>query len=165
MYQEFYEESSALGFKPLYHGYDSLQIRIWLGHSMAITKDVIIIKYSNRKWTGQLLSYSINFNDSGKKYSLKRRHRKLYPKSGWEILINNLFQCQLLTLPNGDDILGYNGCGADGIGYHFEWATTSKYRWYSYCNPEENTERFWQAQNVLRIAKLLEHEFDFTYIK
>ena len=159
------EETCSLGLNSLINGYDSLQIRIWLGHSMAITNDVVILKYNNRKWSGKLISYSKMEKESGEQYSLIRRQRKLSPKSGWESLIINLNKLQLLTLPHDNDLSGYNGCGTDGIRYTFEWATTSKYRMYSYCNPEYNIEKFWQAKNVLQIAELLEKEFDFTYIK
>jgi hypothetical protein len=159
------EETSALGLKSLTNGFDSLQIRIWLGHSLAINNEVVILKYRNRKWSGKLISYSMIFTDSGEQYSLIRRQRNLYPNSGWETLINNLYKLQLLTLQNGEDLIGYDGCGADGIRYLFEWATTLKYRMYLYCNPKENSVNFWQAKNVIKIAELLEQEFNFSYIK
>lgn len=159
------EETCSLGLNSLINGYDSLQIRIWLGHSMAITNDVVILKYNNQKWSGKLISYSKMEKESGEQYSLIRRQRNLSPISGWESLIINLNKLQLLTLPHDNDLIGYDGCGTDGIRYSFEWATTSKYRMYSYCNPEFNSEKFWQAKNVLQIAELLEREFTFTYIK
>ena len=60
---------------------------------------------------------------------------------------------------------GYNGCGEDGVPYYFEVATVNKYRFYKYCNIEDNIGKFEEAKDVDKIAKLLEAEFSFTYTK
>lgn len=147
----------ALQLDSLEGGYDSLQFRIWLGHSLAKVKHVVILKFKDQKWKGQLVSFSEN-NDQVKKV------RKVHPVSGWDTLIDSLYKLGIVTLPHETEISGYNGAGADGISYYFEIATSKKYRVYSYSNPEDNTS-FWQAVNVLQIAGLLEKEFDFKYTK
>jgi hypothetical protein len=102
----------------------------------------------------------------GEKESIADKNiRNIKPKSGWNSLSKSLLDLGALSLPHEDDLPGYSGCGADGISYDFEWATQRKYRFYSYCNPEHNVKGFWQAQNVLKIADLLEKEFSFKYIK
>jgi hypothetical protein len=136
-------------------GYDSLQLRIWLGHSMAKVKHVVILKFKDQKWKGQLVSFN---------HDMVKKVRNVYPGSGWDTLIDSLYKLGIVTLPHETEIAGYNGVGADGISYYFEIATSKKYRVYSYGNPGDNT-NFWQAVNVLQMAKLLEKEFDFQYVK
>lgn len=160
----FYEyinaEAFALQLDSLEAGYDSLQLRVWLGHSMAITKHIVIMKYKNKKWSAQLVSYSRETrNDKPIK-----KVRKISPVSGWNILMGKLFKLNITTLPSETELANYNGIGLDGISYEFEIATPKMYRFYSYGNPQRNAD-FWQAGNVLQIASLLESEFDFKYTK
>lgn len=160
-YEEINKKSFVLQLDSLEAGYDSLQIRIWLGHSMAKVKHVVILKFKDQEWKGELISYSeeAENNDPGKKAG------KIYPKSGWRVLIDSLNKLRIVTLPHETEIAGYNGAGgADGISYDFEIATSKSYRAYSYSNPEYNR-NFWQAGNVLKIAILIEREFDIQYVK
>ncbi len=160
-YEYINKDAFALQLDSLEAGYDSLQFRIWLGHSMAKVKHVVILKFKDQKWNGQLVSFSkeTENNYPGKKV------RKVYPRSGWGALIDSLYKLRIFTLPHETEIAGYNGAGgADGISYAIEIATSNRYRAYSYSNPEDNT-NFWQAGNVLQIANMLEKEFDFQYVK
>lgn len=160
-YEDINKDAFALQLDSLESGYDSLQFRIWLGHSMAKVKHVVILKFKDQKWKGQLVSFSneTGSNDPGKKV------RKVYPRSGWGTLIDSLYKLKITTLPHETEIAGYKGPGGtDGICYDFEIATSKRYRAYSYSNPEINT-NFWQARNVLKIATLLEKEFSFQFVK
>jgi hypothetical protein len=159
LYQFINKDASKLYLDSLETGYDSLQIRIWLGHSMASEKQIVILKFTDNKWKAQLLTFTEENEDYNK------TTKNITPKSGWSKFIKNLFDLSILTLPDEEDLPGYNGCGADGIEYHFEWATTKKYRFYSYCNPEGNVNKFWQARNVLEISRMLEKELNFEYTK
>jgi hypothetical protein len=88
------------------------------------------------------------------------------PKSGWTNFIKAITDLQILTLPNGQDIKDYNSCGGtDGIDYFFEMATPEKYRFYYYCNPDQNMNQFWQVKNVVEFSNLLEKEFQFKYTR
>jgi hypothetical protein len=156
-------DALELGLDSLRWGYDSLQIRVWLGHSLG-AKHVIILKYENNTWKGQVINFGKVFDDSGNIVTAKIAEHKS-PKSGWNSFTKRLFALDILTLPHEDDVIGYESCGLDGNPFHFEWATTKKYRLYSYCNPDGNVKKFWQARNVLKIAELLETEFDFEYTK
>lgn len=160
-YEELKREAFALQLDSLETGYDSLQYRIWLGHSLAKVRHVVILKLKNKKWAGQLVSFSKEspYTDAGKNV------RNIHPLSGWDTLVDNLNKLKIASLPHESEVTGYRGeGGADGIAYYFEIATLKNYRVYSYSNPGENA-GFWQAGNVLQIANLLEKEFEFQYIK
>jgi hypothetical protein len=166
MYQYLREEALELNLDSLEFGFDSLQIRIWLGHSLAIKCNVVILKRSNDKWAGQLLTFVKSHDGkTGKEFIAKREIKDVNPKLGWDNLIKNLIDFNILTLPNADDLQGYNGCGKDGIAYYFEISTKTFYRFYYYCNPNDNINKYWQANSVLKFSDLLEKEFDFTYTK
>lgn len=153
-------EAFALQLDSLENGYDSLQLRIWLGHSMAVTKHVVIIKNRNKKWNGQLVSYRRQKENE----QPEKKVTIIHPGSGWDIFIEKLYKLNIMTLASETDVSGYNGRGLDGISYEFETATPKMYRFYSYSNPQDNTSLA-QAGDVLQIASLLEKEFDFTYTK
>ena len=160
------QDSKDLGLGFIENGYDSLQVRIWLGHSLAVNKNIIILKKNNGKWSGQLITYSYGHDEkNGKEFLNKKYIKEITPKSGWEYLTKKMMEFKILTLPNSNDILGYNDCGNDGIAYFFEIATLQKYRFYYYCNPGDNQSKFWEAKYVLEFSNLLENEFNFSYTK
>ena len=151
----------ALHLDSLETGYDSLQLRIWLGHALARIGHVVILKCKDHKWKGQLVIFSKGAGHVG---SLKEK-REIYPASGWPVLIDSLYKLKITTIPHETEIAGYNGAGGtDGISYDFEIVTSKNYRAYSYSNPGEQT-NFWQAANIIQIANFLEKEFNFQYIK
>jgi hypothetical protein len=159
-YEDINKYAFALQLDSLEAGYDSLQLRIWLGHSMAKVKYVVILKFKDQKWKGQLVSFSNKTENN----DLCKKVRTMSPGSGWHTLIDSLYKLKIVTLPHEAEIARYNGAGADGMSYYFEIATSKRYRIYNYTNPEDNT-KFWQAANVLKIANLLEKEFNFQYVK
>jgi hypothetical protein len=160
-------DASELGLDFIENGFDSIQVRIWLGHSMAVKRNVIVLKQVNGQWFGQLVTYSYGHDDkNGKEFISNKEIKEANPKSGWTNLIKTLMDLQIPTLPNGQDINGYNSCGGeDGIDYFFEIASPKEYRFYYYCNPDENINQFWQVKNVVEFSNLLEKEFSFTYTK
>jgi hypothetical protein len=166
LYKVVKRDAVALKLDYLEHGFDSLQVRIWLGHSMAIRKNVVVLKYSNKSWSCQLLGFTYGHAAKTEEEFIATSEIKvLTPKSGWDSLIRQLISLQILTLPDDEKLTGYNGCGEDGLPYYFEVATINKYRFYKYCNIEENKGKFEEAVDVDKIANLLEAEFSFTYTK
>ena len=159
MYNIMTAYACGLKLDSLFNGYKSIQIRIWLGHSMASKKQVIILSNRSGQWKGRVVCYA------GNCYCIKS-DKYINPSHGWGSLLEKIQQLQITTLPNGDDIAGFLGCcGADGIDYIFEIATEKKYRFYDYSNPEEYTDKFWQAKNVVEFANMLENEFGFKYTR
>lgn len=153
------KKALGLGLDFIENGFDSLQLRIWLGHSLARIKNVVILKNNNHVYSAYVISY----------YShpkVKGEIRRVIPKSGWKILVDQINKLQIIALPSGPDIKGYKSCGGlDGIDYYFEIATKNKYRFYYYCNPSENINQYWQVKNMSEFTNLLEKEFDFSYTK
>jgi len=171
LYEFRYYDAKGLGLDSLESGYNSFQLRAWLGHSMAIIKNVVVIYNTKRRWHATIITYRNPTQDEYKAAKINGPYRKILerreaiPSSGWAGFIKKMLELQVINLPNADDLTGYNGCGADGISYDFEVATRSKYRFFYYCNPDINTAKYWQAKNVLAFAALLEKEFAFTYDK
>ena len=161
------QDASQLGLDIIEDGFDSLQIRVWLGHSLAIKRNVVILKKVDKHWQGQLVTFSYEEDEKTRKTFISRKEiKKMSPKSGWKGFLKKISDLQILTLPHGPDIKGYNSCGAaDGIDYFFEIASSNRYRFYYYCNPDENLSQFWQVKHILEFSNLLEQEFDFKYIK
>jgi hypothetical protein len=149
----------ALQLDSLETGFETLQIRVWLGHSMAIKRHVVILKLIDKKWTGQLITFDHHLQKADINV------KNISPNNGWENLIASLKKLDIINLPNADDLPDYNGCGQDGITYYVEVATRHKYRFFYYCNPIDNSDKFWQAKNLLTFSKILEDEFDFEYTK
>ena len=160
------EQSKQLDLTNLYKGYDSLEIRIWLGHSLAVKRNVVIINRTNSKWSGQLVTFKVgHYEKDGAELVDNKQVDNVTPKSGWKSFTERLFSYQVMTLPNEDDINGYNGCGADGLPYYFEIATRHQYRFFTYCNIEGNIQNFPQARHVDNIARLLEKELSFKFTR
>jgi len=166
LFTEIRKEAFDLELEPIEDGFDSLQLRIWLGHSLAVKRNVVVLKNTNKQWTAQLITYSHGHSEKGKTFISNKDVKAVTPKSGWANFIQRLFDLQILVLPNGQDIQGYRSCGGtDGIDYVFESATRSKYRFYYYCNPDVNMNQFREVRNVVEFSNLLEKEFNFTYTK
>ena len=163
LHQYIKREADWLQLSRLRTENDSMQIRIWLGHSMAIKRQVVVLNYGVGKWSGKLVTFLMS--ESSDEIDKIESRRSVTPKSGWKIFEQRLLTEQILTLPHSDSLPGYNGCGgADGIGYYFEIFTDNTYRFYYYCNLEYSTS-FEQVKHVQRIADLLENEFSFNYTK
>jgi hypothetical protein len=155
------EDAGLTGLDSLEYGYDSLQIRVWLGHSFAFTHHLVTISCTNSKWQAQLISITTANVPPWKK---SRQYKAVKPKSGWTDFVKSLNGFNIVNLPHGDYDSVCFRCGADGIGYSFEIATTSTYRFYEYCNPE-TAHGCPEAATILQFAAFLEKEFDFTYGK
>jgi hypothetical protein len=165
-YKYLKEDAYALKIDSLELGFDSLQLRIWLGHDLAIKRNLVIIKAYQGKWHAELLTFWMENDESGKWHVARKENKAIVPQSGWKRFLDTLSELKILTLPNSGDIPGYDGCGAtDGINYFFEIATVNRYRFYYYCNPDYSLPRFWQAYNVWTFATFLEKEFNFEYTK
>lgn len=156
-------DAKMLGLDSLEYGYDSLQIRVWLGHSLAITNHIVIISSTNQKWHAQLITSYVDRQQKPAK--IDNRSQSVVPKSGWRDFEKSLNGFNIVNLPHGNYDSTCDHCGgADGISYSFEIATSSTYRFFNYCNPDY-AHGCPEAATVLQFAAFLEKEFDFTYTK
>lgn len=160
------EDVKQLNLVNLENGFDSLCLRIWLGHSMSSKQHVVSVQGKAGKWTGQLITIlRTHYGENDKKPGDTKQIKDVIPKSGWEKFIKTILSYQITTLPDESNLKDYNGCGGDGLPFYFEISTKQKYRFYTYCNIEDNIGNFVEARNVDNIARLLETEFDFVFVK
>lgn len=160
-------DAKALSLDDLVTGYDSLQVRIWLGHSLANKKHVLVIKSRKGNWYAELIEYKPEIGEITKQVNeSKKVFRNISPKSGWKEFKSTFNNLKIASLPHSGNLTGYSGCGGtDGIDYCFEISTQENYRFFYYCNPRVNVEEFWQAQSVLDFCQYLKREFDFEFIE
>jgi len=146
-------------------GFDSIQIRVWLGCDLCKLKHVVIIENTGLHWDAKLVTLGppLSFDEDGQ-YSIDLTGvTACAPLHGWDYFLNKMKELRITELPNGEDVDGFKGCGADGMLYLFEIATRYKYRFLNYGCAEDYADKIWQANNVLTFANLLEEEFGFTY--
>jgi hypothetical protein len=151
-------KSTNLNLDSLELGYKDFQIRVWLGHSMAIVKQIAIIKRTEKKWDGQLII--LTGIEDGTRTNVEIK--SVSPKSGWNSLLTRLNDLGIFTLKDSYLLPGYDAIGGgDGISYDFEIATPTKYRIYMYGDLTEYQDKYPEVKNVQTITELLEKEFDF----
>jgi hypothetical protein len=152
--------SKQLKLEPIEDGFDSLQIRIWFDHSMAMRKHVIIIERNNDKWKGRLYEMNVGYVDT-LNYNLVEHYKKknVKPVSGWQQFINELYQYKIQELSDT------SGSGTDGMTYCVEILTARSYIYYSFWEPEFIKDHNSQSANMVNIIALLEREFKFNPIK
>jgi len=149
-----------LNLDTLEFGYTTLQIRIWLGHTMARVNHVVVLKRVNKHWLGLL--YELKRDEAGFESTVK----SIKPKVGWNNLIDSLDKLKLFSIDNSLDSKEYDGNGGGDVPFHtVEISTPTKYHSYEYNILEGYTEKFWQVKNVQLISELLENEFGFNYTR
>ncbi len=153
VFRELREDASQLKLDYIENGFDQLQIRVWLGHSMAVERHLIILKFYDSKWMG----YRISFTKGDDHNVAKQKIRKVAPQSGWTNFIRALNEMKIFQLLEQTNVNDHSGCGgADGMSYYYEIATTKKYRFLYNCYPDHRFTDF---------ASYLEEEFEFEYLK
>ena len=150
-----------LGIENIENGYNDLQIRVWLGHSMAIYRQLVILKLKHNRWSAQIVYFKekeiVTHVTSPYEVIKEIKVRHAIPKSGWTNFINHLDSLRVFSLLLEQDIYEMKGCsGKDGMTYYFEIATPKRYRFIEQCYPEDN---------LLAFALYLEKEFGFEYLK
>ncbi len=51
--------SRAANLDKIDSGYKDYQLRVWLGHSMAVRRNIVIIKRLEQKWTAEVMTYHL----------------------------------------------------------------------------------------------------------
>lgn len=165
-YKYVTEQAAEMGLDSLGLGYDSLQVRIWLAHSMAITCHVAVLKLRLNKWKAQLVTYQDNDEMNPNRVAGNwEKIRSVTPRSGWKNFLRAFHKTNIINLPHSNSRPECNNHGhADGMDYKIEIATSKKYRFYFYCNPELYPDCT-SGITLYNFAHLLEKEFNFTYVK
>lgn len=164
--------ANALGLDFIKNGYDSLQIRVWLGQGMAIKSHLVIIKFNANGYFSEIWEYenvsfvvpkngSLVSRDSIKILSV----RKMPPKSGWNKLFKKVTDLDITNLKHSGDIDGYSRNGADGMSCYFEVAAENFYRFFYYDRPEDQSRNIKEAMAVVDFTNYLETEFGFKFTR
>jgi hypothetical protein len=153
------QKATQLRLDSLESGYDSLQIRIWYDYALLTQRDLVIIKQTNGKWSGEFYELNAVWNAFKNSDTITgKKIKSVIPKSGWDTFIKKLFDLKIMTLPDMDSIPGLQDNWTDGVTYNFEIATKKEYRFYGYHLPEKFEDKFWQAKNITEILKLISDE-------
>jgi hypothetical protein len=171
-YADCNSNANALGLDFIKNGYDSLQIRVWLGQGMAIKSHLVIIKINGNGYFGEIREYKnvayvvprdghMVGRDSIKVLSV----RKTPPKSGWSKMFRELTDLDIINLKHSGDIEGYSRNGADGMSCYFEVAAKNFYRFFYYDRPEDQSRNIDEAIAVVAFTNYLETEFEFKFTR
>ncbi len=160
----FYESAKTkqkqLGLDSIENGVDNLQVRVWYDVAPVIDRKLVVITNKDTSWTATIYIYDLQIEsdwDGQTETILLKKIKQVIPKSGWLSFSKKLLDLKILTLPNQDDVKGYD-CGLDGSSYNIEIATKNQYRFYGYWEPQQYQYKFWQAKNMADILKLFETE-------
>jgi hypothetical protein len=163
-------DANALGLDFIKNGYDSLQIRVWLGQGMARISHLVIIKYNASGYFGEIWEYeNVAFFMPKDGYLVSRDSikvlsvRKIPPKSGWINLFKKVTELDIVNLKHSGDIAGYSRNGADGMSCYFEVATRKFYRFFYFDMPEDQSKNIREAKDVVTFSNYLEKEFGFNF--
>jgi len=147
---------------------DSLIYRMWITNPVSRNNQphgLIEIKYDSTKWSGKLIFMFVNFNSKNLTESItKSKMIELQPlETNWESVVDSLFKYQIDILPTDEKIPDYyteeSRYSNNASTFSFEYATRSIYRFYQYSNIYRVSDKFWQAENIVKIGDLLEREF------
>jgi hypothetical protein len=156
---------SKLKIDTLENGFDSIQIRIWYGYAFKDTAQLVIVKNRNDKWSADLYTLLPSFNKNRNAIeSINSLVLIKEPKSGWIKFMKELFDLQIMTLPDMDKIAP-NIVIADGDGVVVEVSTKNQYRFYHYLEPSSIQDKLPQAKRMENILQHIEKELDFKRLR
>lgn len=165
IYGYIQKQTSDAGLDTLQAGFKDLQIRIWLHDWLAIKKNMVILSRTNRKWSGELITMTYEYNVPQQEHRMaSKTSRQIVPKSGWNYLFKQLLELKIMTIDDMEDLPNYR-VGDDGVDYVFEIAGKDEYRMFHYWSPALYMDKFWQARNIVSVAKLLQNEFALDNLK
>lgn len=146
-------------------GFKQTQIRIWCSYSFIDSSQLVVLKKVNNEWSAQLYTYFFKrFNDFNGVDTIVSKQPSLIPQSGWRKFLKSLRKLKIEELPDMDR-LNNTFIISEGDAITVEIATINKYRLYSYVNPKEFENKWWQAKNMENILVLIEYELNFKRIR
>jgi len=158
-YEVYQMLSDSLKIGRIDNGFDSLQIRIWVGSAFSHNK-VAVFTCSAGNWSSSLITFIPHYFNEG--HFNENRDSVVYFETNsiapakpinWPEFIEKLYDCDIMKLPDQQYLKGYDH-PTDGVGYTIEIATINKYRLYSYHSPEVNTQVN-EARKMNEILKLV----------
>ncbi len=149
------------------NGFDSLQIRLWIENGVFDHRELYVLKSQFGEWKGNYyrLNVDTNYGNGKGSDSFLRgpipfdvaEFKHLQPtEHSWTKFIDSLLALKIKELPDISEINGMNIKWTHPTGYTVEYADKRTYRLYSYDDPEEFTDEFWQASTMIKIVNLFE---------
>jgi len=164
---------SSLKLSSLENGFDSIQIRIWYGCPQCKEDMFVILKNEDKSWSAQISKLKITSLDSNcpdfrfcYSYYYKNKTQLKKPRSGWKSFIDSLFNLKILSMEDQGWPPNFFPGHTDVGGMFVELATKNTYRQYKYIDPRTwkgSDPNYWKAENVIKIMRLLNKEFDIEY--
>lgn len=154
---------NSLGLESLQGGFDSLQIRIWVGCDYKTPGSLILFEKVRSEWNA--VFYWFKIDDDGwtniKAMDIHAENRS--PKSGWEFFSANLIETGIMDLPDQTKLAERNKIfqPTDANGVSVEIGMQEKFRVYGYSELGFNShikEGPWKLHQAL---KLIEEEFNY----
>jgi len=165
------QKEKQLGLESIELTDDSLNFRVWITNPIGKRGQphgLIEIKRDSSIWIANLYAMYVDFNvNKPSETIVKYEKMEVSPKNNnWDCIVDSLYQLKFDILPTDESIPNYykdNSAYVNNLTtYSFEYATKNQYRFYQYNYPERKSNEFWQANNVLKIIKLLDDEFSWN---
>ena len=147
-------KQKQLGLDSIENGFDNLQIRVWYEFSRVLERRLVIITNKDTAWTATVYNMKVISDEI-----ISKEIIQMTPKSGWPYFVKKLLDLKIVTLPSMVNIVGDEG-GKDGKTFNVEVATKNQYRFYTYWEPHDYQNKFWQAKNMAEIIDLLKTELN-----
>ncbi|MFL5741355.1 MAG: hypothetical protein ACJ75B_14115 [Flavisolibacter sp.] len=149
---------NGLGLSSIKHGFNKFQIRVWEEKNKV--GQVIVLVNSGKGWSGNLYDFKYTrVNNQKVDKVMGSRSPMDTPISGWDKMLNNLYDLDILTLRDYSSIPNYDVATDVDQGYAVELAGINKYRSYTYPQPEAMQKSVPEAEKMLEIIQLLDKEF------
>ncbi|MBY0537630.1 MAG: hypothetical protein K2P88_17370 [Chitinophagaceae bacterium] len=163
-YREVRKVEKLIGLKSIQDGFDSLQIRIWIGYSSSEAQ-LVMLSRQDGVYSARLYHLRFFINEVIHDYdSVKSLVTNIKPKSQWDSVIAKLISFDICSLPDSDEIENYPII-ADGRGVIIETSTKKNYRFVRYLDPAIGVKyNIKEAEKVVNILNLLQSEFTIKYL-
>lgn len=122
---------------------------------------VLSCKLRSNEWEGMYYKF-VGVIPGATVKDIKIDSNLVTPNSGWCNFINTIFSNKILSLPNMNEIPGFDVVMADGGYSFFEIASKYRYRFYYYYSPLSPDIQFEECKNVNEILKTIEENFSFA---
>lgn len=152
--------SEFMNFADIEHGFDLVDIRIWYGYYNTDSVQIIDLKNTKKKWTGEQIIASPKFDGKDSLVNVIFSRRELKPKDGWNNFINRLNDIGLFSMSCSNKILNASNV-AESDGISIEIATANYYSFCNYPTPGSIAEKdSLVSQTLEHCLRLINDQFD-----
>jgi len=144
-------------------GFNGMQIRIWFGHSLSDSVQLVLLQKQGVEWTAELYSGKYIYDkNTGHVDTISSVKIQKTPKDGWTFFTEKLFSMNVTQLRHSSLVPEYDQC-ADGYGASVEVATKEYYR---ICNYScfQLFPNIPEAVSLENIIRLCEEQFAFRRV-